>query len=292
MVIDMIGVDVDPSRIIRQDIISRGGACGPATFLNALRFGPTAFQNAYSALPGNSDSEKLANIVSDHGSVPSASMPGQSLFASNGGVFADDANTYFNSILAGHSEPMSWTYFDVAPNEAPSQHLRRVHRILASSLEQGVPVITSVHSFAARKQNDDTFSWNRIGGHFILVFAVPGQLNEGASGFIFQFVDPNVSKPCEGYIYSEIVRPFVAAKESCAGYILNTATNHFEPLKGSRETKWIENGFLHVVSPSLWLKTQGEPWHARTFLVLNFGLGKFPSGTDSAEEINPPHHNP
>jgi hypothetical protein len=273
--IDMVGVDVDPSKIIRQDIIPRDGACGPATVLNALRFGPPAFQDAYSALPGNSDSEKLASIIATHGSAPSAAIPGQSLFASTGGMWTDDLYTYFSSILGDQTKSLAWTYFEVADRESPAEHLRRVHSLLVLSLEQGVPIIGSINSFAARKQKDEMFQWKGICGHFILIFGVPRQINGDGQGFLFQFIEPGIGKPCEGYVYSETVRPFVAAKSSSTGYIYSETAKQFVPIKGSHESKWIENGFLHVISPSLPLRTQNEPWYARTFLTLDFGLGRF-----------------
>jgi len=243
--------------------------------LNALRFGPPAFQDAYAALPGDTDSEKLASIIATHGSAPSAAMPGQSLFGSKGGVWPDDVHNYFSSILADQGESMSWTFFDIADNEAPDEHLRRVHGILVSSLEQSTPIIAGVNSYAARKQEDQKFQWKGIYAHYILIVRLSRHINTNAQGFLFQFVEPSIGRLCEGYIYSETVRPFVAAKRSSGGYIYSETTKHFEPIKGSHESKWIENGFLHVVSPSLPLGTHREPWYARTFLTLDFGLGKF-----------------
>ena len=278
MIIDLVGVDVDPAKIICQTIVPTPGGCGPATFLNALRFGPPAFQDAFADLPGESDKEKLAGVIATHGSAPSALVPGQRLFGSRGGVWADDAHKYFKSILGDRAERLLCTYFELMGQETPAEHLRRIHGLLVLSLERGVPIITSIRAFAARKRQDQEIAWERIAGHYILIVRVPREVSVGAQGFMFEFVEPAYGKLCEGYIYSETVRAFKALKEACAGYMYNETTKEFEPMKGSlQRSEWIENGFLHVVSPSLFLETSMQPWYARTFVTLDFGLGKFGS---------------
>lgn len=276
MIIEMVGVAVEPAKIICQTIVPVKGACGPATFLNALRFGPPAFQDAFAGLPGDTDAEKLAGIIATHGAQASAILPWNTLFGRKGGVWADDARRYLKSILGAHAERLLPTYFETTGKESPSEFLHRVHALLLSSLERGVPVITVIRGFAARKRDDESFVWEAISGHFVLLVRVPRIINPGAQGFVFQFVEPGFGKLYEGYIYAETVRAFQALKESCMGYSFSETTEEYEPIPGSLQSShWIKNGFLHVVSSSLHLETYKEPWHARTFLTLDFGLGKF-----------------
>lgn len=79
---------------------------------------------------------------------------------------------------------------------------------------------------------------------------------------------------CEGYVYSETVRHFQAIRTSGAGFIYSETAKKFVPIKGL-EDRWIDNGFLHLISPSLRLGTQDVPRYARTFVTLSHGLGKF-----------------
>lgn len=162
----------------------------------------------------------------------------------------------------------------MASEERPREHLRRIHCLLVSSLQCRVPIITAISAYAARKRNED-FYWQRIAEHSILIVRVPKEIAAAtACGFIFQFVEPWKGKLCEGYVYAETTRGFRAIKTSSPGYVYSETTKEFVHLKGLNE-QWIENGFLHVISPSLYLGTLNEPWYARTFMTLDHGLGKF-----------------
>lgn len=88
MTIEVVGVDVDPARIISQQVVPGKKACVPSSFLNALRFGPPSFQETFRALPGDSEAEKLRNLIELQGSVPSEVERGRRLF--QGGVELDD----------------------------------------------------------------------------------------------------------------------------------------------------------------------------------------------------------
>ena len=148
-------------------------------------------------------------------------------------MWADDSYNYFKSILGDRAEHLLYTHFQLIGQETPAEHLRRIHGLLVLSLERGVPIITSVRAFAARKRKDQEFAWERIAGHYILIARVPREVSTCAQGFVFEFVEPAYGKLCEGYIYSETVRAFRALRESCAGYTYNETTKDFEPMKGS-----------------------------------------------------------
>jgi hypothetical protein len=273
MTIEMIGCDVDPAKIIAQE----GRTCVPTSLLNALRFGPSSFQEIFMALPGGSDSEKLRSLVELRGSEPSEVVRGRKLFES--GVQMDDIAAFFNSLLAASGEFVTGKHFDVASQEKPAAHLRRIYSLLISSLQQRVPVVAMVRAFAAAEREGEEFRWRGLGQHAVLIVRVPASITPDAQGFVCQFVDPAIGALCEGYVYSEISREFHAMKTSSVGFTYSEAENKFVPLKGLGD-RWIKNGFLHLVSSSLWLGTQDVPWYARTFVTLSHGVGNF-NGRDA-----------
>ena len=91
MTMEMIGIDLDPAKIISQQVVPGGKACVPSSFLNALRFGPPSFQKTFMALPGASEAEKLRSLMEVRGSAPSEVQRGRRLF--EGGVQMDDIAT-------------------------------------------------------------------------------------------------------------------------------------------------------------------------------------------------------
>lgn len=269
---EMIGIDVDPAKIISQDVVSEERACVPCSFLNALRFGPPSFQETFMALPGVSEAEKLRSLIGLRGSVPSDVARGRKMF--EGGVQMDDIASYFNALLASSVDHLVSRHFDIAANETPAAHLRRIHSFLKSSLLQRVPIVAIVRAFSATEYKGKGFRWLGIAQHAILIVSISAGIAPDAKGFVCQFVEPSVGQLCEGYVCSETVRGFQAIKTSGPGFVYSETANAFVPMKGL-DDRWIDNGFLHLVSPSLRLGTHNVPWYARTFMTLSHGLGKF-----------------
>ena len=269
MTIEVVGIDVDPAKIIPQRGIP--GACVPSSFLNALRFGPPSFQEAFMALPGDSEAEKLRSLLEAGGSAPSKAQRGGKLY--DGGVQMDDIATFFNSLLASSVDHLVATHFDITSKETHAAHLRRIHSLLVSSLQQRVPIVAIARAFAAMEGKGAQFQWRGLGQHSILIVRVPARIPPEAQGFACQFVDPGSGELCEGYVYSETARDFRAIKTSGAGFVYSETTNEFEPITGLEE-RWMDNGFLNFMAPSLFLGTQDVPWYARTFLTLSHGLVK------------------
>lgn len=268
----MIGIDVDPAKIISQYVVSEENACVPSSFLNALRFGPPSFQETFMALPGVSDAEKLRSLIDLRGSAPSDVARGRNLF--DGGVQMDDIASYFDSLLASSVDHLVSRHFDIAVHETPAAHLRRIHSFLKSSLLQRVPIVAIVRAFSATEFKGKEFRWMGIAQHAILIVSVSAGIAPYANGFVCQFVEPSVGELCESYVNSETVRDFQAIKTSGPGFVYSETAKAFVPMKGL-DDRWIDNGFLHLISPSLRLGTNHVPWYARTFMTLSHGLGKF-----------------
>jgi hypothetical protein len=272
---ELVEVEIDSGKIICQKIVPVANTCTPSNILNALRFGPQPFRDAFGALTGNSNEEKLMSLIFKQGSEPSSVVKGRKLFEEKLGVLSEDIPEYFNSLLPNRTDHLTLRCFDLVKNEPHPNHLARIHKMLVSSLQKGVPIITTIRAFAARKQKDNRFQWEGIAQHSILIVSLPEKISDQSQGFMFRFIQPSNGKLCEGYIYTESIREFQAIKATCC-YTYEEDTHEFKPMEGSySDSEWIANGFLHLVSPSLSLNTGREPWYARTFLALTCGLGRF-----------------
>jgi hypothetical protein len=268
--VEMVGIQVDPEKIITQKLASSNRACLPTCFLNALKFGPTSFQRIFSALPGASDEDKLNSVIDIFASEPSDVRRGARRFES--GVVSDDSVSGCNSILLSKDQ-LAGAHLDMLRGEQPYEHLHRIHGLLVGSLEPGFPIIATVSAYAATHRKEE-FVWSRIAEHSILIVRVPKEIAHNAYGFVFYFIEPAKGELCEGYIHSETIREFRAIKSSSPGYNYNEKERKFVVMKGLSD-RWIDNGFLQIVSPSLLLKTYNEPWYVRTFFTLSHATGKF-----------------
>ncbi len=225
------------------------------------------------ALPGDCDAEKLRSLIEVQGSLASE-VQRRKLF--EGGVQSDDFATNFNTLLESSADFLLVKHFEIERHEKPAAHLRRIHSLLVSSLQQRVPIVAMIRGFAAAERKGEEFRWRGLSQHAVLIARVPARITPDSQGFVCQFIDPAIGKLCEGYVYSETAREFQATKTSSAGFIYSETADEFVPLKGLTDL-WIKNGFLHLVSSSLRLGIQDVPWYARTFVTLCHGLGKFDS---------------
>ena len=103
------------------------------------------------------------------------------------------------------------THFDITSKETPAAHLRRIHSLLVSSLQQRVPIVAIVRGFAAERKGEQ-FKWRGIAQHSIQIVRVPARIPPEAQGFVCQFVDPAMGELYEGYVYGETARDFQAIK--------------------------------------------------------------------------------
>lgn len=252
---EYISVTVNPRTIIDQDLYS-DMACGPTAALNALQFGNPHLQTQFRQLAGRTHKDKLRNIILNAGQRPSVVEHG-TLYDEENGMKADDMLPFIRALLPDTTS-MQGVYFDRQQGESTEMHLQRVHRQLKASLTAGVPIITSIRSFAAQ-QSDTGHKWQGIAAHFISITGIPARLHPGQRGFSFEYIEPGKGKLAHGYLHTETVRDFLA-------------------IKGSGQTGWAWKGdssFLIVVAPDLDLELSKQNWHDRAFMTLNYGVGAF-----------------
>lgn len=252
---EYISVDVDPSAIIDQDVYSNM-ACGPTSALNALQFGNPQLQAQFRQLRGRTHTQKLKNVIIGLGDRPSVVEQG-TLYNESSGMKADDMLPFMRALLPD-SPYIKGMYFDRQQGESSDAHLKRIHRQLKRSLAVGVPVVTSLRSFAAQPDNTG-YKWQGVAAHFISITGIPAQLRPGQRGFSVEYIEPGTGKLASAYLHTETVRDFLA-------------------IKGSGKTGWEWQGnspFLIVVAPDLDLDLSKQNWHDRAFMTLNYGVGAF-----------------
>ncbi|MBA3938962.1 MAG: hypothetical protein H0X38_16065, partial [Planctomycetes bacterium] len=224
-------------------------------------------------------------MLATFGGLPSQVDAGKPLYGDDVGVKADDIPVLFNALLAAHNQaPLAGTYLDRRDGESAAALLRRVHALLRTSLEAGIPVVASIRSFAALRAapaagrggepgkaggnapatvpvgGPEEFSWSGIGAHVVLIVAVPRVLETWQGGFAVRYADPWIGALAEGYVRSEERRGFMA-------------------VKGAGETgfAWKDNAFVQLDAPGLDLGTSRLPWYERSFFTLNYAVGRFPN---------------
>jgi hypothetical protein len=250
--------EATPAKI--RPVVAQGpigdNACGPCALYNALVWGSEDLQALAQRLPGKGAVERIEGVIAKYGSKPSEEYAGKRpRYTESDGITWVDLLNLTNDLLRAHDlAAVEGSYLDRQQKETPADCLRRVHKILRTSLDAGLPPIVSVRSFAALSNGKEQL-WEGLHGHWITLVEVPAALAEREKGFRFGFLDPESGKLEYGYAYAEEVRNFAAAK-------------------GNRE-KWVwlsNRPFLLVTAPALRLRTQDQPWHARTNIILNYAI--------------------
>jgi hypothetical protein len=245
---------------LRGRIVSQkeapSNACGPASILNALLYSRGPLSRLYDAVPGETDAAKIRHLLETYGNRASVSYEQGARYRKNG-IACEDVTAVFNDLLGALDAPrVEGTFLDRLEEEATGDHLRRVHERFRASIAAGVPVVTSFRSFAAaHDEKKKAWLWEGLFQHFVAVIEVQETLDEGEKGFRFTYVDSDTNRREFGYARIEEARNFTAAKGNAETWV------------------WRKNRpFLCVTAPSLRLKTQNQPWYARTVITLNYGI--------------------
>ena len=231
-------------------------ACGPCATVNALLRAKAPWRNALKSLEGETPLNKAQDLVRRFSRSPSDAYAGEMAYDSKRGITWRDLTICFNALLSEHqAPPLKGDYLDRQSDESLEDHLRRVHGILATSIRKGMPVITSVRSFAPEPREGGDHAWKGLDGHYIVVTAVQDRIDDGEKGFRFTYADSFTGKREHGYANFDEARNFTAAKGDAKIWEWRT-----------------DRPFLVVTAPSLRLGTQNQPWHLRTIITLNFAV--------------------
>jgi len=227
-------------------------ACGPTSILNALtvlrpkvRFGETPRAS-------------ILGLIDTYGDKASVEYDEAVRWDPKTGVAPLDLLAWYNDVRGRHDlEPARGQFLDRKEDEALDAHLRRVHRVIASSLDQGEPVLLRLRTFAPEDMGEGLLWQGRV-GHYVLVVGVRRGLRAHERGFAIDFVDPAGGKLRSGYVHPDVDRNFTAAKG-------NTKT-----------WTWLsDRPFLVLAAPELDAMRRGdEPWHRRVVLTVDYAIGR------------------
>ncbi len=240
-------------------------ACGPCAVVNALLRAKAPYRNALEPLGGDTPSDKARNLIGRFSKTPSQAYDGEMAYKPERGITWVDMTACFNALLKERQAPsLKGSYLDRHRDESLGNHLRRIHGILAVSIRKGMPVVTSVRSFAPKPKEDGEHVWSGLNGHYVTITTVQERMDKDEKGFRFTYADPFTGRLDTGYAHVDEARNFTAAKGD------------------EKRWNWVsDRPFLLVTAPSLRLSTQKQPWHLRTIIILNYAVYA-PEGSPTA----------
>ncbi len=245
----------DDPPVVAQETLGEN-ACGPCAAVNALLRARAPWRDALKALEGETPLDKAGDLLKRFSRSPSEAYPGEMAYDPKRGITWRDLEACFNAFLRERqAPPLKGDYLDRRSDESLDGHLRRVHDLLAASIRKGVPVVTSVRSFAPRLNDGGEYVWTGLNGHYVTVTAVQERIDDGEKGFRFTYADSFTGRIEKGYAHVDEARNFTAAKGD------------------SKRWEWrTDRPFLVVTAPSMRLSTQKQPWYLRTIIILNFAV--------------------
>lgn len=247
------------SRLLAQ-VVSQSSlgenACGPCAIVNALQKSTGLYQDGLRYAGGQNAMEISKSLIERFSKMPSQSYPGEMVYDPKRGITWRDMEFCMSSLFAHRKDAMlKGGYLDRQKDELLSDHVRRVHKLLANSLKAGLPVVTSLRSFAPAQQQDGKHEWVGLHGHFVTIVSVQDQMTDSELGFRFEYADSFTGNNHVGYAYADEARNFTAAKGDAVKW------------------EWLnDRPFLLVAAPSLRLGTQKQPWYLRTIITLNHAV--------------------
>jgi hypothetical protein len=231
-------------------------ACGPCAVVNALLRAKPPYRDVLESLEGDTPAEKARTLIGRFGKTPSKAYDGEMAYQPERGITWVDMTACLNALLKDRQAPsLEGSYLDRRRDEPLGDHLRRIHGILAASIRKGMPVVTSVRSFAPKPKKEGEHVWTGLNGHYITITAVQERIDKDEKGFRFMYADSFTGRLDTGYAHVDEARNFTAAKGD------------------AKRWEWVsDRPFLLVTAPSLRLSTQKQPWHLRTIIILNYAV--------------------
>lgn len=231
-------------------------ACGPCAVVNALLHAAGPYRGIMGTIEGESPHAKAEDLIRRFSSTPSEAYDGEMAYAPERGITWVDLAVCLNTLLAGRGiPPLENSFLDRHKDEALDEHVRRIHHLLAESIRKGMPVVTSIRSFAPKQRDDGKHEWAGLHGHYITILSVQERVADGEMGFRFTYSDSFTGKIETGYAFADKARNFTAAKGD------------------GKQWEWVpDRPFLLITAPTLRLGTQKQPWHLRTIITLNHAV--------------------
>ncbi len=176
------------TKALNQIPIQRNG-CGPASLINAYRFGSPKWNTALERLPGTTDEQRFNNLVNRYGTgVFSSHLRAQKRYDPKLGIniidLTDLAN-HFQSDRKLNLPELKYNSLFLSGEMDHEKLLKKAHKQLVKSLKDGFPPLLSLKTFANNKSR-----WTQIYGHFVTLHEMPITLPAGATSFEVKYIDP------------------------------------------------------------------------------------------------------
>ncbi|NOX98475.1 MAG: hypothetical protein GXP30_01890 [Verrucomicrobia bacterium] len=259
------GVQVDAGKVVKQQLYEDSTeACGPASMINVLRFGTPELQKVFNALVGNDDRMRLRYVIDRYFKNKNSVVFPRAKRFGHTGVMAKDLENAFNDLLKENNlESVSRLELNRQAGEADREFLQRVYGKLQRSLENGVPPIIQLRSYAVMPEQEGSVNmeWRAMNNHYVVVTRVPKELRKQDMGFTFDAIDSNGGRLVSGYVFGEKHLPFRAEKGTT------------DPAR----VEWLSGRpFLLVKAPGVVsLQPRKAKWKHRVIVTLSEVIGSF-----------------
>lgn len=175
------------AKALNQIPIQKNG-CGPASLINAYRYGSPKWNAATKKIVGNTDKEKFDFMVRYYGKIFSRYARATQRWDARSGINGLDLTDLANDFQTRRKLPLPklkhTTHF-IKSKEGHKALLTSTHKHLSKSLQSGFPPLISVKRFAQRGS-----LWRQVHGHFVVLYEIPGTLPKDATSFEIKYIDP------------------------------------------------------------------------------------------------------
>lgn len=176
------------AKALNQIWIQKNG-CGPASLINAYRFGSPKWNTALDRLPGTSDKEKFNNLVNRYGTrVFSSHLQRQRRYDPKYGINILDLTDLANHFQTDRKLTLPELKYNSLFLSGEMDHeklFKTAHKQLVKSLNDGFPPLLSLKTFAKKNTR-----WTQVYGHFVTLYEIPSKLPAGATSFEVKYIDP------------------------------------------------------------------------------------------------------
>jgi hypothetical protein len=155
----------------------------------------------------------------------------------------------------------------------PHRMLDRIHTRFKELAEKGSPAVLLLRSML--KYHDasaGTFSWDRVGGHFVVFKDVQRELRDDEQGFSIQILDPQSGKVQTIYVYEETMLGFAAEGEPEAGCTSGAELKRFVSSEMGYD---VLSPYLKVLMPRIDLTPQSYRQNEVNVVTLSGMAGLF-----------------
>ena len=231
-------------------------ACGPCAMYHALLFGGPTAREVLQSLPGNQPQDKVGHLIRTYGALPSTMRVAKPMLHERG-MHWQDAGVLMNAVLHDHGGPtLASGYLQREPDDDHLTHLRKVHRLLAASLEAGWPPVISLRGYVARHDaRRGGVVWQDGRSHYVALIELGDLAHDEDSGFMFRYIESFRAGRQQGFVHIERQRDF-------------QAQTTFGPLG-----EWVGDApFLTVTAPFMRMIETEAPLHLRSVVTLHHAI--------------------